>query len=84
MIDGVGLMASPVLHLRSIDGLHIGGEILELRGIPARDVVGVPANPPRRSDQNGFHAAGQPLRPAVSFWSNPWPASRFYSGMAAG
>ena len=52
-------MASPTLHLRSIDGLHIGGEILELRGIPARDVVGVPANPPRRSDQNGFHAAGQ-------------------------
>ncbi len=51
--------ASPVLQVRDIGSLHIGGAERRLDGLPARDVVFSPGNPPVRVDPNGSFEVGQ-------------------------
>jgi pimeloyl-ACP methyl ester carboxylesterase len=43
----------PVLHVRDIGSFHIGGREAQLSGLPVREVVFSPGNPPVRVDPNG-------------------------------
>ena len=45
--------APRTLHVRDIGSFHIGGREAHLSGLPAREVVFSPGNPPVRVDPNG-------------------------------
>jgi pimeloyl-ACP methyl ester carboxylesterase len=49
----------PVLQVRDIGSFHIGGREAHLQGLPAREVVFSPGNPPVRVDPNGSFEIGQ-------------------------
>lgn len=40
-------------------GFHVGGDRVELRGLPVAEVTAIPGGPTRRSDPNGFYQVGQ-------------------------
>lgn len=51
--------ADGTIALRAVRGFHVGGERVELRGLPVTEAAAMPGGPVRRSDPNGHYQVGQ-------------------------
>lgn len=58
-MPGNGPTARDAIVLRRVHGFHVGGQAVDLRGLPLRTIETVPGEPPRGSDPNGRYLVGQ-------------------------
>ncbi len=77
---------SPPLQVREIGSLHVGGRVVELSGLPEREITFSPGSPPMRMNPNGHFHVEQMYAQYVRL-ANPrarWPLILAHGGGLTG